>query len=263
MNRFCLWGLILAVVAGGCSKPAEQAPAQAAGEKPAPPTVATKEPSDTGTLKLPPVAKPDTPAPAKPAVETKPSAPPKAEAKPVVAAKPDAKPAATTPAAAQTPKPAGAEKPVAKETPSAKSTPPATATPQAQPSANASDKPAAKPPQATPTAPGTPANPAAPTKPTTTAKAPAGGQSPLLGTWVTVGPGSQRRLEIKENGSGAVLLGDIPWIRFTWVKDGNDIVATHVDNDVKFRIAARGEGRLSWRPADGGSAKEVEYERER
>jgi hypothetical protein len=235
MNRFCTWVLVLAVVAGGCSKPAKQAPAQAAGEKPAPPTVATKEPSGTAKLKLPPAAKPDTSAPAKPAVETKPVAPPPAETKPVVAAKPEAKPDAK----------------------------PATAAPPAKPTANANDKPAAKPPQPTPTAPATPAQPAPAAKPATTAKAPAGGQTPLLGTWVTVGPGSQRRLEIKENGSGAVLLGDIPWIRFTWVKDGNDIVATHVDNDVKFRIAARGEGRLSWRAADGGSAKEVEYERER
>lgn len=131
-----------------------------------------------------------------------------------------------------------------------------------KPAANA--QPAATP--ATPTTAPKPADvakPAAPPKPGAATKSASGGQSPLVGTWVTIGPGSPRRLEIKESGSGAVLLGDIPWIRFTWVKDGNDLVATHVDNDVKFRIAARGEGRLSWRAADGGSAKEVEYERER
>jgi hypothetical protein len=122
-------------------------------------------------------------------------------------------------------------------------------------------KPDAKP--ATTPPPTTAAKPAGSPKTGPVAKPALGGQSPLVGTWATAGPGSPRRLEIKENGSGAVLLGDIPWIRFTWVKDGNDLVATHVDNDVKFRIAARGEGRLSWRAADGGSAKEVEYERER
>jgi hypothetical protein len=261
MNRVSKRWLAVAVLSVGCSKPAEQQPPKPSGEKPAAPTAPTQEPSGTSTFKLPPVAKPGPAAsPAgkpstPPTPASQPAVPQPTASKPETAGKPGDPGKPATPAA--TPKPTtGAPTPETK--PAAK---PAT-TPASKPDSKPAAKPDAKPAAATQT-PAATATPATTTKPAPTPKPAAGGQSPLLGAWITVGPGSQRRLEIKENGSGAVMLGDIPWIRFSWVKDGNDIVATHVDNDVKFRITARGDGRLSWRAADGGSAKEVEYERER